>query len=146
MALSFHIFNKHIRYLKITGHMWRSNVSFIYLYSYVMTIYFDVFGSLTRNNINRNLKSTYIVSMEKSKIRLGKSNLNKKSTKHTTLEQVVDMDRYSASLYNTRCCFLLFHDINDSKKHAPTSDLTTSIRTSLPIRTTKIIKTNRKTT
>ena len=126
MALSCHGFCKRISYLQITGYMWKSNDSLIYSFSDIMTVHFNVFGPFMINRIGSNLNSACVVSVERSGIRLRKSNSASKPRSQTISEQAVDIARYSDSVedFETRSCFLIFQDIKESPRnmHQPETE------------------------
>jgi hypothetical protein len=148
MALTSHWFSKHISDLKVDGDMWKRNNVSIHGFSNRMTIHFGMLGTLMENRIGSNLNSTRVVSMKKSRSSLGKSNFYKQSTKPNNLRA----SSWHGSIFilsrrfeNTILFLTLPRYQGITKKHTPTCDRATCIRTTCPIDITKSNKADRRT-
>ena len=147
MVFTSHGLGKHISNLKISGDMWKRNNMEIHSLPNRMTIHFDMFSTLMKNMIDDNLDSTHVVSMEKSRRGLRKSNFCKEATKPNYLRASSGHDpifRLRWGFGHTILFLALPRDQRVTKKHTPTGDGTTSIRTTSPISITKCNEAKRR--
>ena len=124
----------------VDGDMGRRNNMRIHDLLNRMTIRFDMFSALMKNRIGGNMDSTHVVSMEKSRKGVGKSNFCKETMKPNNLQANNRhglIFRLSRGFGNAILFLALPRDQRFTKKHKLTGDRTTSIRTTSPINITK---------
>jgi hypothetical protein len=136
MTLSCHGLREHINYLKISGNMRKRDNTIVQGFPNRMTAYLNMLRTFMVNRINSYLNGTSIVSMKRSGIRLRKTKLSQKPTKSNNLRTssgYCPVFGFSRLFRNASLFLTLPRNQRITKKHAPTRDKPSSIRTSGPI-------------
>ena len=85
MTLSCHGLCKHICNLEVNRNMRKGNDMIVQYFPTRMTVHLNVFGTLMKDRIGSNLNGTSVVNMERSRLGLNITNLNKETTKPENL-------------------------------------------------------------